>query len=173
MSYQLRQLLSTAEIQNTVKRLANDISRAAESNPPPILIGILNASFIFMADLVREITIPIQIDFVRAKSYNIMTQQGQVKLDHITPVVYQQHVIVVDTIVDTGNTVSAVIQQLLRTGPTSLKVCALLHKPARMSEFLVQVDYLGITIPDKFVVGYGLDLDGKYRNLPDIYYVEG
>jgi len=128
----------------------------------PVLIGILRASFVFMADLAREIRLPIECDFVGASSYgNRTTSRGRVAITvrPSTPLAGKD-VIVVDTVVDTGRTLRAVLAALRALKPRSLAVCALLKKPGAS-----RVDFLGYRIPRRFVVGYGMDIAGRYRNL--------
>ena len=134
-----------------------------------LLIGVLKGSFIFLADLVREITIPLSRDFLRVSSYGAdLKSSGRVRF-RVPPDlrVRGRHVLLVDDIIDTGLTMSTLLASLRRKRPASLRVCALLHKPARARK-RVSIDYLGFTIPNRFVVGYGLDAGGLYWNLPCI-----
>ncbi len=127
------------------------------------LVGVLHGAFVFMADLVREIGRPLTCDFLRVSSYGAGTvSRGRPRfsLDLDRPI-RGRDVLLVEDIVDTGLTAAA----LRRRGPSSIRLCALLHKPAR-SRTPVAIDYLGFTIPDRFVVGYGMDHDARYRNLP-------
>jgi hypoxanthine phosphoribosyltransferase len=133
------------------------------------VIGVLHGAFVFMADLVREIRRPMTCDFLRVSSYGAGTvSSGRLKMsiDFDRPI-RGRDVLLVEDIVDTGRTASKVLASLLRKRPASLRLCALLHKPSR-SEVPVTIDYLGFRVPDKFVVGYGLDYDAQYRNLPYI-----
>ena len=133
------------------------------------LIGVLHGAFVFMADLVREIDLPMTCDFLRVSSYGAgTTSRGRAKItrDFDRPI-EGRDVLLVEDIVDTGITASAVLKELRKRGPSSVRLCALLHKPAR-SRVAVKIDYLGFTVPDRFVVGYGLDFDARYRNLPYI-----
>ncbi len=143
--------------------------QADYSGKNPLLVGILKGSFIFMADLIRCIDIPLEVDFVRLSSYGSGTQSsGTIKLIHELPSCVQgRHVLVVEDIVDTGLTTGFLCNYLRQKGPASLKLCALTDKPSRRKT-AIQIDYLGFTVPDEFIIGYGCDWNEKYRNLPDI-----
>ena len=164
-------LYSREAIDRAVNRLAGEISRDYRGLDP-LLVGVLNGVFIFMADLVRAIDIPVEVDFVRAQSYLSTASTGNVQVSGAERLNVQgRHVVLVDDIVDTGQTTTCIMELLRQNRSESIKVCALLDKPSRRTVD-VNIDYLGLVIPDKFVVGYGLDLDQRYRNLPDIYTVE-
>ncbi len=163
--------LSREEIGETVRRLAAEISRDY-AGKQPLLLCVLKGAFIFLADLVREIDLPLTVDFIRAQSYQGSTTTGEVVLSMAGVVdVRGRDVLVVEDIVDTGTTVSCLLDYLRIGEPASLKLCALLDKPSRR-ETQVDIDYLGFTVPDRFVVGYGTDLDQAWRNLPDIFCLE-
>jgi hypoxanthine phosphoribosyltransferase len=133
------------------------------------LIGVLHGAFVFMADLVREIGLPMTCDFLRVSSYGgatISSGRAKVTRDFDRPV-RGRDVLLVEDIVDTGITATAVLKELRKRRPASLRLCSLLHKPSR-SRVPVTIDYLGFTVPDRFVIGYGLDYDARYRNLPYI-----
>jgi len=166
----LEPLIHRDEIRKRVKEIAEEISRDYEGRTP-LLIGVLNGSFIFLADLIRELSIPVVVDFVKVRSY-VGTESStlELKLD-LERDIEGLDVILVEDIVDTGKTVDFLIRRMSSKNPNSIKVCALLDKPERR-KVDVKVDYVGFTIPDVFVVGYGLDVDGRYRELPDIYYVK-
>ncbi len=134
-----------------------------------VLLGVLKGSVIFMADLARHIALPISLDFIGISSYGDATvSSGVVQITQdVSRPLEGKHVIVVEDIVDTGHTVHYLLQNLATRRPASLKLASLLHKPER-SERDVAIDYLGFTIPNKFVVGYGLDIAQRYRNLPFI-----
>ena len=137
-----------------------------------VVIGVLKGSVIFMADLVRQIALPVRLDFIGISSYGDATVSSgvvQITQDLSRPI-QDKHVIVVEDIVDTGHTVHYLMENLKTRSPASLKLCALLHKPER-AEREIHIDYLGFTIPNKFVVGYGLDVAQQYRNLAFIGYV--
>jgi hypoxanthine phosphoribosyltransferase len=155
-----------------VKRLASAITRDYHDKNP-LLIGILKGSFVFLADLVRQLDFPLEVEFVRLSSYGSGTQtSGKVKLAQ-TPklAVKGRHVLVVEDIIDTGITVDFLMKYLKKENPASLKLCVLTDKPSRR-RVPVKIDYKGIEVPDKFLVGYGLDCDEKHRNLRDICVLE-
>jgi hypoxanthine phosphoribosyltransferase len=137
-----------------------------------VVLGVLKGSVIFMADLVRYITLPLALDFIGVASYgDATTSSGVVQITQdLTRPVEGKHVLVVEDIVDTGHTVHYLLENLATRKPASIKLCSLLHKPER-AEREVNIDYLGFTIPNKFVVGYGLDVAQRYRNLPFIGHV--
>jgi hypoxanthine phosphoribosyltransferase len=137
-----------------------------------VVLGVLKGSVIFMADLVRAVGLPIFLDFIGISSYGDATSSSgvvQITQDLSRPI-EGRHVIIVEDIVDTGHTVHYLMENLATRRPASLALCSLLHKPDR-AERDVKIDYLGFTIPNKFVVGYGLDVAQQYRNLPFIGYV--
>ena len=159
-------LYSIAEVQHRVRQLAKQISRDY-ADRHPIMIGVLRGVFCFMADLIRQITVPLEVDFM-AISYYGGEGSSVVKITKdIDLNLAGRHVIMVEDIIDTGLTLSYVINHLKAKGPASLAVCTLLDKRARRIVD-IPLDYLGFEIPDEFVVGYGLDYGEKYRNLPFI-----
>ena len=127
----------------------------------------------FMADLVRLLDFPLEVDFIRLSSYGSGRESsGTVKVvQGLRSAVKDRHLLIVEDIIDTGITVAFLLDYLRKQQPASLKLCTLLDKPSRR-RVPVEIDYLGNTVPDKFLVGYGLDFDEKYRNLPDIYSLE-
>jgi hypoxanthine phosphoribosyltransferase len=165
-------LIKHQDISKAVDRLAAEI-RTDYTGKNPLLIGILKGSFIFLADLVRSIDMPLQIDFVRLSSYGSGTESsGKIKVvSRLSRSVKNRHVIVVEDIIDTGLTTKYFVEYLIKKKPASVKLCALTQKPSRRKT-AVKIDYLGFTVPDKFIVGYGIDWDEKYRYLPDIRYIE-
>jgi hypoxanthine phosphoribosyltransferase len=166
---QLKILISHKEIAEAVNRLAREIERDYQGKQP-LLIGVLKGSFVFMADLIRQLDLPLELDFVRLASYGAGRESsGKVRLvqQPRTPI-DNRDVLVVEDIVDTGVTTSFLLHYLKKKKPASLKLCALTDKPSRR-RVRVPIDYLGFTVPNKFIVGYGLDCDEKYRHLPDIY----
>jgi hypoxanthine phosphoribosyltransferase len=168
----LKVLVSKAEIAATVKKMAAAITKDyREKNP--LLIGILKGSFVFLADLIRQLDFPLEVDFVRLSSYGSGTQtSGKVKIvQGIKSTIKGRHVLVVEDIVDTGITLAYFMDYLKKKNPASLKLCALADKPSRR-RVPIKINYLGLTVPDKFIVGYGIDCDEKYRNLPDICALE-
>jgi hypoxanthine phosphoribosyltransferase len=138
-----------------------------------VVIGVLKGSVIFLADLARHIALPIIVDFMGTSSYGDETKSSgvvQITQDLSKPI-EGKHVILVEDIVDTGHTVHYLLENLATRRPASIKLASLLHKPERQ-ERAVTIDYLGFTIPNKFVVGYGLDVSQRYRNLPYIGFVQ-
>ncbi|MFA5065159.1 MAG: hypoxanthine phosphoribosyltransferase [Dehalococcoidia bacterium] len=172
MPTRLKKLITNAEIDSAVQRLASEIKRDYRRKNP-LLIGILKGSFVFMADLVRRLDIPLEVDFVRLSSYGSGTESsGKVRiLGKLTEPVEGRHIIVVEDIIDTGLTTAHFLNYIKRKNPASVVLCALTEKPARR-KVNVKIDYLGFTVPNKFIVGYGIDYNEKYRNLPDICYIE-
>ena len=169
--YRLAPLISERRIAAGVRRLASQIRRDyAGTNP--LLVGVLRGAFIFLADLVRELDMPLEVEFVAMESYRGASSTGHVAMTRDVGVPVQgRHVLVVEDIVDTGLTTGYLLEHLKVKGPASVKLCALLDKPARRLRE-APIDYLGFTVPDRFLVGYGLDVDQKYRNLPAIYAIE-
>ena len=165
-------LFRRTEIEATVSRLASEITRDYHDKCP-ILIGILKGSFMFLADLVRLLDFPLEVDFTQTSSYGEGTRtSGKVKMvQAFRSPVKGRDVLVIEDIVDTGLTTAFLLGYLRKKRPASLRLCSLMDKPSRR-QTPVTIDYLGLTIPDKFVVGYGLDYDQKFRNLPDICFLE-
>ncbi len=161
-------LLSEEKLKKRISELGAKISEDY-SGKCPILIGILKGSGIFLADLMREITIPMEIDFLKASSYGSTAQScGVVDLkSDLSMTVKGRSVILVEDIVDTGNTLKFLLERFSTLGANDVKVCSLLDKPERREQS-VEADYVGFEIPNEFVVGYGLDFAQKYRNLPYI-----
>ena len=169
---ELHSLFPRAEIAAAVSRLASEITRDYHDKHP-LLIGILKGSFIFLADLVRLLDFPLEVEFVRLSSYGSGRQtSGKVKVvQGLRSSITGRDVLVVEDIVDTGITIAFLLDYLKNEKPASLRLCSLTDKPSRR-QVPVAIDYLGFTVPDKFVVGYGLDFDEKFRNLPDICFLE-
>ena len=166
-------MLSKAEIDERVFALGEEITRDYEGQEL-VLIGILKGSFVFLADLARAIDLPLTVDFIGLSSYGDATQSsGVVRLTQdVSKPIEGKHVLIVEDIVDTGLTMRYLFENLATRGPSSVKLCSLLEKPTK-NKSGVEVDYLGFTIPDKFVIGYGLDDAGRYRNLPFVGVMEG
>ena len=165
----LEMLFSRQEIDSAVNRLAEEISREF-TDKNPLLLGVLKGSFIFMADLVRRLEFPLEIDFVKLSSYkNDMMSSGEVKIEgRFDRDIKDRHIIVVEDIVDTGLTLHYLFDKLHSGSPVDVSLCALLDKPSGREKPLV-IDYLGFKVPDRFIVGYGMDCAEQYRNLPDIF----
>jgi len=160
--------LSEAEIQDKVREIAEAINRDYAGRRP-LFIAILNGSFMFAADLFKYLRIDAEICFIKLASYKGMKSSGQI----ITAIgldqdLYDREVVIVEDIVDTGKTLNEFLPKLHHQQPRSLKIAALLHKP-EATQFPIRIDYTGFQIPNKFVVGYGLDYDGLGRNLKEIY----
>jgi hypoxanthine phosphoribosyltransferase len=160
--------LKANEISEQIGKLAAQINRDFEGKRP-LFIAILNGSFMFAADLFKELTIDAEICFIKLASYKGTRSTGNV----ITSIGLDEplkgrHVIIVEDIVDTGKTLHEFLPQLLNQQPASLRIAALLHKPTALV-YPLTIDYLGFTVPNKFLLGYGLDYDGLGRNLKEIY----
>ena len=169
--HRLQTFISRAEIAQGVRRLAAEIRKDYQGKNP-ILIGVLRGAFVFLADLIRELDIPLSIDFAGVESYRGTESTGRVRVTHpVRLPIRGRDVLVVEDIVDTGRTTSHLLEYIRGEGPASLRLCALLDKPSRR-EVQVHIDYLGFTVPDRFLVGYGLDVDQQYRYLPDIHTIE-
>ena len=162
-------MISEDKILARVDELAAEISRDYADQDEIVLIGVLKGSFIFLADLARRLTIPRTIEFIAVSSYgDSSVQTGAVRLVmDVRGNIEGKHVLIVEDIVDTGHTLDYLIGIMQSHLPASIKTCALLHKPMR-SEVHVDIDYIGFTIPDEWVVGYGLDYAEKDRTLPYI-----
>jgi hypoxanthine phosphoribosyltransferase len=162
-------LLSEDEIQQRVRALAGEIARDYSDADQLHLICVLKGAFIFLSDLVRSLDRQVTLDFMAVSSYGTgTTSSGEVRvLKDLDAALQGRHVIIVEDIVDTGLTLHYMQEILRARGPRSLKTACLLSKPSRR-KIEVPVEYIGFTIEDRFVVGYGLDFDGRYRNLPYI-----
>ena len=161
-------LISREEIHTTVKSLGKRISEDY-AGKDLILAGVLKGGFIFVADLLREITIPVDMDLISVSSYGGGTNStGIVKIiKDLDTSIQNRHVLIVEDLIDTGLTLQNLIELLGTRGPASVKVCTIFDKPSRRLVD-VPIAYKGIEIPNEFVVGYGLDYAGMYRNLPDL-----
>lgn len=158
-------LVSSQEIQSRVEVLGAAITRDYQGKDL-VVIGILKGSFIFMADLVRTIQLPLSCDFLRVSSYSKDKSTGVVRMDFdLTQSIFGKDVLLVEDIVDTGNTLKYLLSHVANNKPNSLKVCSLLFKDVG-SGMRDKIDYLGFTVPDRYVIGYGLDSEGLYRSLP-------
>ena len=162
-------LITDAEIAARTNQLARIITDHFKGTEQLVVVGLLRGSFIFIADLVRRMALPVEVDFMTVSSYGNSTESSrQVRIiqDLETPI-KNRDVLLVEDIVDTGHTLSQVTQILLTRAPKSLSVCTLLNKPSRR-EIDVEVDWVGFDIPDDFVIGYGIDYAQQGRNLPHI-----
>jgi hypoxanthine phosphoribosyltransferase len=165
-------MLDAESIARRVRELGAAIARDYQ-NGSVVLVCVLKGSFIFAADLARAIDIPLRVDFLGVRSYGEGTESSgvvQITQDLSRPIAHED-VILVEDIVDTGLTIAHLMDLFRTRQPRTVKVCSLLHKPAR-AKVDVKIDYLGFTIEDRFVVGYGLDFAERYRNLPYIGVVE-
>lgn len=165
-------LLSEEQIRKRVTELGARISEDY-ADDPPILVNVLKGGVVFMADLIRATTIPVEIDFMEVSSYGDGTESSGVVriLEDLSLSITDRHVLIVEDIVDTGLTLHYIIQNLETRQPRSIKICTLLDRRGRR-EVDLNLDYVGFVVPDKFVIGYGLDLAQKYRNLPHIAVLE-
>lgn len=161
--------LSASEIQHRVAEIAGNISVdfAGES---PVILGVLNGSFMFFSDLVKQITVPLQVAFIKISSYDGLQSSGVItpKLE-LTDELAGKQVIVVEDIVDTGRSMEYLLSVLAEKGVASVSIASLLQKPEALEADGISVDYVGFSIQNRFVVGYGLDYNGFGRNLPEIY----
>jgi hypoxanthine phosphoribosyltransferase len=166
-------LLPADHIGERVRELGAQITRDY-AGQVLTLVSVLKGSFVFAADLARAIDLPLKIDFLGVRSYGTGTEtSGVVQITHdLSHPIAGESVLLVEDIIDTGLTLAHLTELLTTRGPSSIRVCALLHKPAR-ARTAVKIDYLGFTIEDRFVVGYGMDAAERYRNLPYIGVIEG
>ncbi len=165
-------LISETEIKARINHLAKEITERYKDTEKLVVIGLLRGSFIFIADLVRCLNLPLEVDFITASSYgNEMESSRQVRiLKDLETTIKDTDVLVVEDIIDTGHTLHQVMDILRTRQPASLKVCTLLNKPSRR-EIEVDIDWVGFDIPDEFVIGYGIDYAQQGRNMPHIGYV--
>jgi hypoxanthine phosphoribosyltransferase len=172
MTERLVTLLSAEEIGVRVRELGAEVTREY-AGKSLVIVCVLKGSFVFAADLARAIDLPVRIEFLGVRSYGVDTEtSGVVQITYdLTRPIEQAHLLLIEDIVDTGLTIGYLMDLLRTRGPASVRVCALLHKPAR-ARVEVKIDFLGFTIEDRFVVGYGLDFAERYRNLPYIGVVE-
>ena len=159
--------LTVEQIHNKNRELADRISNDYEGKNL-LAVGVLKGAFMFFSDIVRMIRVPLNIDFLIASSYLKSESSGEIKLHYdIREEIANKDVLLIDDIVDTGITLNYLRERILQKGPKSLKICAFLDKKGRR-QVDVPIDYVGFIVPDEFVVGYGLDYDNKFRNLPYI-----
>lgn len=173
MDEKLKPILTASEVRSVVKRLAGEIS--ADYGPRvPVLVGVLKGSFVFLADLVRFLSIPVEIDFIQANSYGMRErplQQVNIDKDHLGIDISGRDVLIVEDIADRCLTLKELVARLQAKGPASLKTCVLFQK-VEGSDVGLKLDYLGATVGGGFVVGYGLDYKERYRELPGIYTID-
>ena len=167
--YEIDEMISAKAIAARVEALAKEISEHFADTDKLVVVGLLRGSFIFIADLVRELDLPVEVDFLEASSYGNSTESSrEVRiLKDLRGEIEGRDLLVVEDIVDTGHTLEHVLHLLESRHPARLKTCALLDKPSRR-ETGVKADYIGFEIPDEFVVGYGIDYAQRNRNLPYI-----
>ncbi len=163
----------TAKIAARVSELAARIS-ADYAGKKPLFLGILNGSFIFAADLFREITVEAEISFVKLASYKGVSSTGNV----VTAIgleesLHERHVIIIEDIIDTGRTMTSFLKEVWRQGPASVRIATFLSKPDALLVPDLKADYIGFEIPNRFVLGYGLDYDGYGRNTRELFVLEG
>lgn len=165
-------LINRREIETAVRRLATQINQDY-SGRKPILLAILKGAFVFLADLVRYLDLQVEVEFVYLTSYEHGRESsGKVRVVQGLRIdVKGRDVIVIEDIIDTGLTTDFILDYLNQREPSSVKVCVLTSKPSRRQQS-VTIDYLGFNVSDKFLVGYGMDWDGKFRQLPDICFIE-
>lgn len=161
-------VLSPERIQVRVRELGDQISR--DLGDQPVLVGVLKGAFVFLGDLARAMTVPVQVDFLRVASYGSSSvSSGNIQLTKAPELdLTGRAVVLVEDIVDTGRTVAWLKQHLAGLGPSLIKVCALIDKPERR-EVELDIDYVGFHVPQGFLVGYGLDFNEQYRHLPGVY----
>jgi hypoxanthine phosphoribosyltransferase len=164
-------MISSARIGKRVQELGKQISEVyADIDTPLVMVVILKGATVFAADLLRSLSIPAELEFVRASSYgSATTSSGKVKFAHLVEgPLTGRHLLLVEDIVDSGRTINLINEELASTHPASLRLATLLDRPARR-EMPVDIHFTGFVIPDRFVIGYGLDYAGLYRELPGIY----
>lgn len=166
-------LLTAEEISEIVARLGRDISRDYDGKHP-ILVDLLKGGFVFLADLIRQLTIPHRIEFMHVSSYeNGVDSSGVVRINEdLSCSVEDRDVLIVEDVIDTGTTLAYILDILQLRKPRSIEVCSLLVKRSLEERWEIPIRYPGVTIPDVFVVGYGLDFNESYRNLPHIAKLE-
>ena len=167
----MKLLISKEDIKKRVKELAEQISEDYKDKSP-IFVGILNGCYVFMADLLREVKIDTEVDFVKIRSYEADSSTGTIKFrKDISADINNRHIIIVEDIIDSGFTINFLVNRLKNSGPKSVAVASILFKK-EVAKIDFEVDYVGFEIPPEFVVGYGLDYDEKYRDLKDVMVLE-
>jgi len=161
-------LLNYPQIEQRIVDLGNQISTDYQ-NTTPIFIVVLNGAFMFASDLFKNLTIEAEISFIKVSSYEKLASSGDIKqLLGLNQPLFQRDIIILEDIVDTGHTMTDLLETFRERGPKSIEIATLLFKPNSLTE-KIDIKYIGFEIPDQFVVGYGLDYDGLGRNLKDIY----
>lgn len=167
----MKVLLNSQQVNDGVARMAREITDHYGAEPLTIL-GIMTGSVVLLADLIRQLAMPLRVGVVQASSYRGGTKRGELVINSdLMPDVAQRHVLLVDDIFDTGNTLFKLVELVSELGPTSVRTAVLLRKTGRQ-EVAMQPDFVGFAIPDEFVVGYGLDYQDEYRNLPFVAALE-
>jgi len=166
-------LISETEITARVNQLAKQITKSYSDTEQLVVVGLLRGSFVFIADLVRRLNLPVEVDFMTVSSYGDSTESSRqvTILKDLETNIRNRDVLVVEDIIDTGHTLSQVLKIMQTRGPSSLSVCTLLNKPSRR-EVEVDIRWTGFDIPDEFVIGYGIDYAQQGRNLPHIGFVQ-
>lgn len=169
--YSFVPFISAEQIDSAITKVAHKINQEYVDKTP-MFICVLNGAFMFASDLLKKINLPCEIGFIRVSSYEGIQSTGTIKeIVGLTEPVENRHIIIIEDIVDTGLTVSRLIAQFINLGASSVEVATMLQKPEALVH-QVDVKYACIEIPNKFVIGYGLDLDGQARNLPEIYQIK-
>ena len=159
-------LLSEEQIRERIDQLGEELTRDY-AGKNPIIVGVLKGVVIFYADMIRKIRVPCQMDFMWVSSYQGTESRELIVQKDLSQDIEGRHVLILEDIFDTGNSLQFVCQHLKTRNPASVKICTLLDKPdGRRNGITVKADYVGFTIPNEFLIGYGLDYDEKYRNLP-------
>jgi len=167
-SKKIKVLISEASLKKRMASLAKEIHQATRGQDL-VVVGVLKGAFVFMSDLIRHLTQPVTCDFLRISSYDARGKPRQLRLEFdLTQPIANKHVLVVEDIVDTGSSLQFIREHLLSKKPKSLKICALLKKE---TEKMTPVEFIGFTIKNLYVVGYGMDLNGQYRHLPYLGYL--
>jgi len=167
----LIKIINETDIQNRVKEIATELSNSF-ANKNPIFIGVLNGSFIFISDLVRNLSIDCEIDFIKVSSYKGQNSMGTVKLlKDISADITNRHVVIIEDIIDSGLTIEFLVERLNGASPKSISIVTLLLKPD-IANLSIPIDIIGFEIAPDYVVGYGLDYDQNFRHLPEVYRLE-
>lgn len=163
-----RPMISHEAIQQRIREIGEAL-RIRYHDKQPLLLGVLNGAFVFAADLIRACDFEMELSFIKLSSYKGLRSTGQVAtLIGLETEVMNRHIVIVEDIIDSGKTLHDFLPELEKFHPASIAIAVLLHKPDA-TEYPLEIDYIGFSIPNRFVVGYGLDYDGLGRNLPDIY----